>query len=880
MSQAERKAKHLKDYKQPVYAIHEVSLEFDLFEDHARVKSCLKVRRRDTTTSVMPPLVLNGEHLQLLRVSMNGKELSASEYSVTSLTLTISDPPRDFTLEIENKIEPQKNQALEGLYKSGDIFCTQNEPEGFRRITYYLDRPDVMAKFTTRISADKSKYPVLLSNGNPSESGDLDGGRHFVTWQDPFPKPSYLFALVAGDLGLVEDEFAAKSGRKIQIRMYVDKGNESKCAHAMDSLKRAMKWDEDTFGLECDLDTYMIVGVDAFNMGAMENKGLNIFNSQYILADPKTATDGNYEAIEGVIGHEYFHNWTGNRVTCRDWFQITLKEGLTIFRDQEFSADMSSRSVRRISNVRVLRDYQFVEDAGPNAHPIRPQSYLEINNFYTVTVYEKGAEVIRMIHTLIGNEAFRRGMDTYFKLFDGQAVTTDDFVHAMEQASGVDLTQFKLWYEQAGTPICRVKMVHDAAKKTVDLTVEQQPPTVSKGKATTPFYFPLSVGLLNRSGKDLFPTRILPISKEKETFSFDGVDARPVPSLLRNASAPVYLQYDYTPEELMFLFATDSDDFNRFDAGQQLVTICLNQLIVSYQQRVSTKLPPVDQGILDAFGKLIKNKLLDPAFRAECWVLPTITRLTEPMDTCDFDAAFASREHVIRSLAGAHERVLHDIYKQFHSNGAYSINAESVAKRTLKNLALHYLMVLERPEFVSLAWSQFENATNMTDEIAALAALNDHDVPERARAVKAFHDRWRDNSLVMNKWFAVQASSKRRDVLDVVKGLEKSPVYDAKNPNKIRSLIGVFSGNLVRFHAASGAGYAYVADKILEIDRFNPMVAARLAGCFKKYAKLDSKRKVTMSKELERIIAVKELSKDVYEIVSKTLGKVEAEAQA
>ena len=870
---------HLSDYQKPNYLIGEAQFRFDVFETKTRVVSHLAVRRNRGVSG--DALSLNGEGLKLIEVSVNGKPLSAHDYELTASHLILPNPPAEFSLEIENEIEPHRNKSLEGLYRSGDMFCTQNEPEGFRHITYFLDRPDVMTKMTTTISADRKKYPVLLCNGNLIDSGDAEDGRHFVTWQDPFPKPAYLFALVAGCLGVVTDRYKTRSGRTIQLKLYVDKGNEPKTTYAMGALKRAMKWDEDTFGLECDLDTYMIVAVDAFNMGAMENKGLNIFNSQYILADPKTATDQNYLGIESVIGHEYFHNWTGNRVTCRDWFQITLKEGLTIFRDQEFSSDMSSRSVKRISDVRVLRDHQFVEDAGPNAHPVRPSTYLEINNFYTSTVYQKGSEVIRMIHTLIGRDLFRKGMEIYFKRFDGQAVTTDDFVSAMEQASGMDLTQFKLWYEQRGTPVCHVVTRFDRDRRELECEIKQTPSAVAPPEERSPFYFPLSVGFLDEKGKDLplelkgersgkkGTTRILHVSEAEQSFVFKNIPYHPVPSLLRNFSAPVELVYEYTTEELMFLLTHDSDPFNRYEAARRLAALVLGELIEAHlkQEKLFAA-----KDLLDAFGSLLSDERLDPAFKAEVLVLPSETQLVETMNPCDFEAAHAAREFLIQAIAQAHEEEFLSVYRTLSAPGIYSLEPKAIGRRTLKNLALRYVTAIQGAEHWKLAEHQFESASNMTDELSALSVLCDLEVEARDRAIRAFYGKWKHDSLVMNKWFAVQAASKHLRVFEHVKALARDPAYDGKNPNKIRSLVGVFGQNLVRFHDVSGECYAWMADQVMAIDEFNPIVASRMTHAFQKFQKLGPRHKALMAKSLDRILGLNRLSRDVFEVISKIRG--------
>ncbi|MSR78348.1 MAG: aminopeptidase N [Candidatus Omnitrophica bacterium] len=852
---------HLKDYREPDYQISSIELYFDLREEHTRVRSRIHGIR------VQPrPLVLNGEDLKLISIKLDGRKLSAVEYRCDETTLTIEEIPEKFVLEIETEIEPQNNKAFEGLYKSRTVFCTQCEAQGFRKITYFLDRPDVMLQFTTTIEADKKKYPFLLSNGNPISRKDLSGGRHQAIWEDPFPKPCYLFALVAGGLGMIEDHFSTMSGRKITLQIFVDKGNEARAQYAMDSLKRAMKWDEETFGREYDLDLYMIVAVDDFNFGAMENKGLNIFNSQYVLANPETATDQNFQGIEGVIGHEYFHNWTGNRVTCRDWFQITLKEGLTVFRDQEFSSDMTSRAVKRIEDVRFLKDYQFVEDAGPNAHPIRPKSYIEVNNFYTSTVYQKGSEVIRMIHTLIGKENFRKGMDKYFELYDGKAVTTDDFVHAMELVSGMDLTHFRHWYDAPGTPICRVSSKYSAASKTFELTVTQHPPQNADKKTFKPYFFPLKAALLDSKGKET-DLGILVISKRSQTFSFKNIPSRPVPSLLRNFSAPVKIETDLTREDLVFLLANDTDPVNRCEAAQTLMRDYLKSSITRIQKK---RKPEEDQALFDALGSLLRDQSLDPAFAVEALIPPSEVTLNEALKVCDFESVHAARHFLITAFARKFKKQLFDIYERFQTK-KYAVDSESIGKRSFKNLALRYLTLLKDPDAMKLLVRQFRRANNMTDALSALSLLCESDLPEREEALKAFYLKWKKDPLVMNKWFAVQASSRRADVLDQIKRLEKDPAFDSKNPNKQRSLYTVFTMNLVRFHDKSGSGYKFIADKILEIDRLNPGAAGKLSSAFKKYAHLDLKRKALMRSELNRILKTKGLSKDVFEILSKTL---------
>lgn len=871
---------YAKDYQVPVFLIGQVKLHVSLFEEKAVVRAVSTFKRNPKSESSETMLKLVGEELKLLKVLLEGKELSSSDYQLTEEGLEIPAVPNSFELEIQTECEPHLNKSLEGLYKSGAIFCTQCESEGFRKITYFLDRPDVMAIYTTTVEAEKEKYPILLSNGNPIDSGVLANGRHFVTFEDPFPKPSYLFALVAGDLVSVKDEFTTKSGKKVALQICVEKGNETKCDHAMRSLKNAMKWDEDVFGLECDLDSYVVVAVDDFNFGAMENKGLNIFNSQYVLADPKTATDANYQAIEGVIGHEYFHNWTGNRVTCRDWFQITLKEGLTVFRDQEFSSDMGERAVCRIGDVRILRDYQFVEDAGPNAHPIRPASYMEINNFYTPTVYNKGAEVIRMIHTMIGADAFRKGIDKYFELYDGQAVTTEDFVHAMELASGKDLKQFRYWYSQAGTPRVSISMDYDESQKTVTFAVKQRKPKNFENEDYRPFHFPVCIGLIDDSGKSLnleqkgvkttkqITTSVLEVNDWQQTFSFEGISSKPVPSFLRNFSAPVALDYNYSTEELSFLFLHDEDLFNRYEAGQRLATRSLESLISSLQLGQAAVIAPE---VVDAYGALLLDTEVNHSFKAQAFSLPSLISLVEPMNVCDFDNAFKAREQLAKTIAVEHEPLLLRLYKELHQVGGYEISDEAIGRRSLKNTLLGFLMYLDKPEYSELAKLQFEHADNMTDEIVALSVLSHKEGAYAEDALKAFRDKWQGNMLVMNKWFVAQALTRRPDALERVQALEKDSLFDLKNPNKVRSLLGAFTQNYVRFHDVSGRAYDYIAEKVIEIDVFNPSAASHLAGAFKKFGKLDAERKAKMEVALKKILNKEKLSTHSYEIVSKTL---------
>ena len=873
---------YLRDYTPPDYLIDSVALRFDLGDAFTTVQSRLAIKANYDTARERRPLVLYGEGLELVSILLDGKALSSDGYLVDTESLTIVEVPGAFTLEIETRIKPQDNISLEGLYVSRGMYCTQCEAEGFRKITYYLDRPDVMASFSTTLIADKKSCPVLLSNGNLVDRGELEDGRHWVRWEDPYRKPSYLFALVAGRLDRLQDSYVTRSGRPVVLHIYVEPGNLDKCDHAMASLKNAMKWDEDTFGLEYDLDIYMIVAVDDFNMGAMENKGLNIFNTAYVLAKPETATDSDYEHIEGVIGHEYFHNWTGNRITCRDWFQLSLKEGLTVFRDQEFSADMSSRAVKRIDDVRALRARQFSEDAGPMAHSVRPDSYLEVNNFYTATVYEKGAEVVRMIHTLVRREGFRKGMDLYFQRHDGQAVTTDDFVQAMADANAMDLEQFKRWYSQAGTPELAVSTRYDRETRTYTMTIRQSCPPTPGQKTKAPFHVPLAVGLLDRDGRDLplqldgesrAPdgfTRILELREPEQSFRFINVPSEPVPSLLRGFSAPVKLGTALSNDDLVFLLAHDTDACNRWEAAQQLAIRIMQDLIARYRQGGKLELKT---GFIDALRRTLLNRGLDQALIAEAMALPGEGYLADLMEVADPEAIHAVRRFVRRALAAALKRDLLRVYAENHEPGRYRFDAQSAGQRRLKNQCLSYLMELEEPELMSLCEQQFSQADNMTDVLGALRPLANTECPERQTALAGFYEKWKHEPLVVNKWLAIQAGSRLPGALSEVKQLLDHPAFEIKNPNKVRALIGGFChGNPVRFHDASGAGYEFLAEQVLRLDAFNPQVAARLVGAFNRWRKYDQQRQELMQAQLQRIESTPELSKHVYEIVSKALG--------
>jgi len=874
---------YLKDYQPLPYKIEEIHLTFDLHSTETKVTSVMKVTKNPESKDVSAQMELNGEELKFISAKMNGKELTSDQYELTTEGLTLKGLPESFELEINNEINPEANKALDGLYKSGAIFCTQNEPEGFRRITYYLDRPDNMAKFTTKVIADKKDYPVLLSNGNPIAEGDLEGGKHFVEWEDPFVKPSYLYALVAGDLGLVQDSFTTMSGRKIDLRIYCDKGNESKCDHAMESLKKSMKWDEETFGLEYDLDIYMIVAVDSFNMGAMENKGLNIFNSVYVLADEKTATDANFLGIESVVGHEYFHNWTGNRITCRDWFQLTLKEGLTVFRDQEFSADLNSRTVQRIQDVERLRTFQFIEDAGPTTHPIKPSSYMEINNFYTATIYEKGAEVIRMVRTLLGKDGFRKGMDKYFELFDGQAVTTEDFLHAMSVANGdYDFSQFKNWYNQAGTPLVQASWVYDETQKTLTLNTMQSCRPTPEKEHKAPYFFPFGIGLLDSKGNDMplelsdaseqpqIKEGIVHITKPEQSFVFKNVTEKPVLSLNRGFTAPVKLQAPFHLEDYFFLMANDSDLYNRYEAIQSSVYRLVTQMTKDLKDGKEIKL---DETFVAAFGKLVADKTIDPAIKAMLIGIPSTTLLQQGHNPVSFERIIKARKIVVTTIAQKYEDLFAEIYQENETAGEYSLDPLSVGKRSLRTACLGYLgSVGEEAKYVELIQKHFDNATNMTDEIGGLQILSKVGGSAFSEASEKFYKKWSHETLVMQKWLTIQGGISDEMTLVRIEKLEEDAIYNKTVPNLVRALIGAFSRNLEQLHHSTGRGYKFLADKILEMDKINPQVASRLAAAFKDFKRLEDGQKKLMETHLKRIVETDGLSKNVYEITSKTLN--------
>ncbi|WP_456378036.1 aminopeptidase N [Thiolapillus sp.] len=865
----------LKDYQPPAWKIETVDLDFKLQEQGTRVVSRLTLEKNPDYHGAASELRLDGEGLKAIWLRLDGEELAADAYYMNEQGLTLFHPPARFVLESEVELSPETNTALEGLYRSGGMFCTQCEAEGFRRITWYQDRPDIMARFKVRLEADKKCYPVLLSNGNPLEQGDLPGGRHYAEWEDPIPKPSYLFALVAGDLKYIEDQFVTASGRKVRLRIYVEPENIDKCDHAMRSLINSMRWDEEKYGREYDLEVFNIVAVNDFNMGAMENKGLNIFNSRFVLARPDTATDEDYLGIEAVIAHEYFHNWTGNRITCRDWFQLSLKEGFTVYRDQEFSSDMGARGVKRIDDVRLLRAHQFTEDSSAMAHPVRPASYMEINNFYTMTVYEKGAELVRMQANLLGPELFRKATDLYFQRHDGQAVTTDDFVACMEAVSGRDLSQFKCWYDYAGTPELRVRGSYDADAKSYQLHIYQKIPD-TPGQSNKPsFHIPMVVGLLDSHGKDM-PLRreddavrpeLLEVTQAEQSFTFLDVAAEPVPSLLRGFSAPVKLQYPYADHELLFLMAHDADGFNRWDASQQLA-----QRVILALAGHSPDAMDILAEFTHAFHRTLNAAHADPALLSEVLSLPSEAFLGEQMPVIDVDGIHAAREQVKRHISQTlHDELLRH-YRLLQDEGEYQITPQAIGRRRLKNLMLSYLLAGGSEEAGKLCVDQYAAGHNMTDVIAVLALIADGDMAQREQLLEDFSRRWQDEPLVMDKWFGVQARSRREDTLSRILELEKHPAFSISNPNKVRALIGSFAGgNPLRFHAADGLGYAFLADKVLELDAINPQIAARLLRNLSRWRRYDENRQQLAKAQLERISSRETISPDVYEVATKSL---------
>jgi len=869
----------LKDYTPYPYLIDKVDLDVRLDPAATRVTAKLKMKPNPEASTPGGPVVLDGHGLELVEVKIGGRRLGAEDYTLDAEHLTIHEAPgRAFTLETTSTCNPEANKALTGLYRSSGIYCTQCEAEGFRRITFYPDRPDVMSIFTTRIEADAAETPVLLSNGNLIDSGKLAGKRHFATWNDPFRKPAYLFALVGGKLGHIKDTFKTASGRKVDLRIYVEPGKEDRCAWAMDSLKRSMRWDEKRFGREYDLDIFMIVAVSAFNMGAMENKGLNVFNDKLVLASAETATDGNYEAIEAVIAHEYFHNWTGNRITCRDWFQLCLKEGLTVFRDQEFTADERSRTVERIGSVRSLRAAQFPEDAGPLAHPVRPESYIEINNFYTSTVYEKGAEVCRMLQTLLGAAGFRKGMDLYFERHDGEATTVEKFIACFEDACTVDLTQFMLWYRQSGTPELVCSMDYDAKKQQASLTIEQVlAPTPSQARKK-PFHMPVRMGLLGSNGDDITlelvdgsrpKDGILELRKSKQTFTFTGVTSRPVASLLRDFSAPVTVTFQQSADDLEFLMVHDSDLYNRWQAAQTYATRLILELMAGKKPKAGCG--PKD--LARAIGMTIADDTLEPAYRAMMLGLPSESDIArEVRKNVDPTAIHAAREAVAKEIGGVLHEDLKHLYDLHALKGPYQPDAASAGRRSIRLAALGHMARRGAPEDLARVAKHFAEASNMTDQMSALSFLADYDVPQRTAALKAFETQWGGDSLVMDKWFATQAMSDLPGTVEAVQKLQAHKLFELTNPNKVRALIGSFAmGNQLNFNRPDGAGYDLVAGVVTELNKHNPQVAARLMGAFRSWQTLEPKRRKLAKAALESVRDSAGLSRDVFEIVAKTL---------
>ena len=861
------RAIRLADYTPPDFRIETVKLDFALDPAATRVTARLEITRRNSGA----PLVLLGEELKLISIALDGRALAQSEYQIDAKSLTIAAVPDKFILETVCQIAPAANTALEGLYQSKGIFCTQCEAEGFRHITWFLDRPDNLSVFTVRIEADKTRYPVLLSNGNRLEGGDLDGQKHFALWHDPFPKPSYLFALVAGDLGSIQNRFVTMSGRSVQLVIYVEHGNEKRAHYAMDALKRAMKWDEEAYGREYDLDIFMIVAVSAFNMGAMENKGLNIFNDKVLLASPETATDDDYARIESVVAHEYFHNWTGDRVTCRDWFQLSLKEGLTVFRDQSFSAAMRSAGVQRIQDVRALRGRQFQEDAGPLAHPVQPQSYIEINNFYTATIYEKGAEVIGMLHTLVGAEGYRKATDLYFERHDGQAATVEDWVKCFEDSSGRDLDQFRLWYSQAGTPVIEANGIYDAKASTYTLTLSQALAPTPGQAEKKPMHIPVRVGLLGSDGAQLKLTlegenapgpqsRVLELTTASRRFVFVDVNEPPLLSLGQGFSAPVIFHSPATRADRARLMGKDGDNFNRWEAGQKLA----GEIMLA---------GAADGDYLAAIGEVLKAAEKDPAFAAQMLMPPTENELASLKTPVDPEALHEARRMLVKAVAGTHRQRLTQLYDAMAGADSavtpFRTDAGSAGKRALRNACLRYLTAADDSAAAALADAHYRGAASMTGMIAGLGALSRMQDALRDAALAHFHDRFAADPLVLDKWMGLQAGAPAPDTVERVRGLMQHKAFDIKNPNRVRALIGAFSGNHLRFHDGSGAGYRLVGEVIRALDPLNPQVAARLAGSFETWRRYDAGRQKLMLAELDAILALPAISPNLFEVAGK-----------
>ena len=869
MKEGQPQAVYLKDYTPPNFLIDEVYLAFELGEEFTTVRSSMKLRHNPDAVKDNSTLELHGEDLELKFIELDGVRLGAEQFIQSDETLLITNVPERFSLTIETLITPQTNTSLEGLYKSSGNFCTQCEAQGFRKITYFLDRPDVMSKFTVRVQADKSRYPVLLSNGNLKEEGQCAGedGQHFAVWEDPFPKPCYLFALVAGDLVYSEGTHRTTSGKDIVLRIYTEKHNADKCEHALRSLQKSMQWDEQRFGLECDLEIYMIVAVDDFNMGAMENKGLNIFNSSCVLATPDTSTDAEFMHIEAVVAHEYFHNWTGNRVTCRDWFQLSLKEGLTVFRDQEFTSDVTSRAVKRISDVRSLRAYQFAEDASPMAHPVRPASYMEINNFYTLTVYEKGAEIVRMYQTMFGIDGFRKGMDLYFQRHDGQAVTTDDFAAAMADANGADLTEFKHWYSQAGTPVVEVTDNWDENTGTFTLVCSQTCPPTPESKVKKPFVIPLKTTLLNGNGDCIADSQVLYLDQLQQSFSFKEISEKPIADLLQEFSAPVQLKYDYSDEQLAFLLKHSKDSFNRWNAGNQLAINVLRASVLDETNHADSMTT-----LKDALKYAMQAGTTDASLLAELLILPNEKDLEEYLEQIDIRVCVNASDDLQQSVAQHLEKELVNAYQSCFKRVDYQYNAAEIARRRLQNTCLKLLCTLNKDEYRALAIEQFQYSNNMTEQAGAINALIHIECEEREQALHEFEKKWISNSLVMDKWFSFHARAKIPHALEKVKALMQHTVFTMSNPNKVRALIGGFAGqNSYHFHNPNGTGYEFIAQQVIALNDTNPQIASRLVRTLMRWRKYTDPCGQKMREQLELIAAYKNLSKDVYEIVTKSL---------
>ncbi len=877
---------YLKDYKPYPFAIGHLDLTFQIHDGHTDVSARSAIRKTDQTAT---EIFLNGEDLELLSIEIDGREIN--DYRRDEHGLYIPCPAEGFTLEIKTRIKPEENTRLEGLYKSGDTYCTQCEAEGFRRITFYPDRPDVMTTFTTRIEADK-KFPVLLGNGNRVDGGELENGRHYTIWEDPWPKPCYLFALVAGDLTHIHDTYKTASDRLVDLYIFVRPGDESQCAHAMESLKKSMKWDEDTYGLVYDLDVFNIVAVSDFNMGAMENKSLNIFNTALVLAHQDTATDQDFMRVESVIAHEYFHNWSGNRVTCRDWFQLSLKEGLTVFRDQEFSSDMNSRAVQRIDDVQHLRKLQFAEDAGPLAHPIRPDNYIEINNFYTMTVYEKGAEVIRMFRTLMGPEKYRKATDLYFSRHDGHAATCEDWIKCMEEASGFDFSQFRLWYSQAGTPEVTFKGVHDIKNGVYSIELSQKNPDTPGQKDKKPMHIPVAIGLVDEHGEDVVED-VLHLTEEKQEFKFENISTKVVPSVLRNFSAPVKLRTSLENAELSFLMLHDKDGFNRWEAGQQLYLHMLNNMIDSSPSRhpegskTLKDLPSTERDssaqalqddmykFMETIGKLIEQGMeaeTDKALLARSLTPPDIAAIGQSRDEVDPDAIYKARQSLLAAIKREHRKALDKLYTSCEDKGDFSITPEAMGARALRAALLRILTATHGTGCAKLSKAHYDSADNMTDRIAALSVLTDINQPQREEAFDDFYGRYKNYPLVVDKYFSLQAVAVRSDIIECLNKLKHHPDFNIKNPNRVRSLYAAFAmNNLVGFHAVDGSGYKFLGDAIVELNSINPQIAARLLTPLREWRRYTSDRREKMQATLERILETPNLSPDVFEIASKSL---------